>query len=437
MRALKINGGQVLNGTINASGSKNAALPMMAAAILTDSPIRLRRVPDLQDVRSMSRLLELLGVSVSRPEGGIIDLQATSLPQSPLAPYELVRTMRASVLVLAPLLVRYGQAAVSLPGGCAIGARPIDQHLKALEALGAQISVREGYVHASVRQLTGARICFDMPTVGGTENALMAAAGARGESVIENAAREPEISALAELLRTMGADISGDGSGTIQVQGNDALAGADATVIADRIEAGTYLLAGAATRGSVRVQGATASHLDALLTKLRDIGARVNVDEAGIEVDAVSADLRPQDVRTAPFPGFATDLQAQWMSLMATVDGSAEVIETIFENRFMHVPELQRMGADVRVQGSVAVIRGGAPLSGAPVMATDLRASAGLVIAGLAANGTTDVLRIYHLQRGYELLDEKLKTLGADVQMYDRDATVPRIEDDISTAVTT
>lgn len=426
MKALRIQGPARLDGTIAASGAKNAALPMLAAALLADGPVVLQRVPTLADITAMLSLLELLGVSAVR-EADRVTLTAAAPPAPPTAPYELVRTMRASVLVLGPLLARHGEAVVSLPGGCAIGARPIDQHIKGLAALGAQIEVREGYVHARAEQLRGARISFDMPTVTGTENVLMAAVLARGDSVLENAACEPEIRALCTLLRAMGAEIDGDGTPTIRVHGVERLGGAAATVITDRIEVGTYLMAAAATRGRVTVEDAVAADLDAALAKLEAVGCRIDRDAQGVALDARNTQLRPADVRTSPFPGFPTDLQAQWMALMATVPGAAEIEETIFENRFMHVPELARMGADIRVRGNVALVRGGTQLSGAPVMATDLRASAGLVVAGLAAHGTTDVLRIYHLERGYENLCGKLRALGADVITYERDATVAQI----------
>ncbi len=427
MKALRIQGGGPLGGRVAASGSKNAALPMMAAALLTPEPLVLRRVPDLRDIGSMRALLALLGVRAEAFDGGWC-LQSTAIEGRPVAPYELVRTMRASVLVLGPLLVRWGEAVVSLPGGCAIGARPIDQHLKGFEALGAEIEVHEGYVHARADRLHGGVVRFDMPTVGGTENLMMAAVLADGQTVIENAACEPEIAALADLLRAMGARIEGEGTPTIRIEGVEALHGADAEVIADRIEVGTWLLAALATRGEVTVEGARPEDLGFVLQHLRAVGAEVDIDAAARSIAVRAGGLRtlqPQAVRTAPYPGFPTDLQAQWMSAMATIDGTTEISETIFENRFMHVPELLRMGADIRISGHQAVVHGGRPLSGAPVMATDLRASAGLVIAGLAARGRTDILRIYHLQRGYEALDAKLRALGADVEVYDREATVP------------
>lgn len=429
MKALRINGGKPLKGSITASGSKNAALPMMCAALLTSQPVILRRVPDLQDIKSMERLLGLLGVAIhdTPDEQGRV-LQAINVAAQPMAPYELVRTMRASVLVLGPLVARQGWAKVSLPGGCAIGARPIDQHIKGLEQLGVNIELSQGYVIASAKRLRGGRVTFDMATVGGTENLLMAAVLAEGETVIENAAREPEIAALANLLRAMGASIEGDGSSTIYVRGVSSLGGAEATVITDRIETGTYLIAAAATRGSVTVNGGDAAMLEIVLSKLAEAGCQISCQANAITVTAYNS-LKAIDIRTAPFPGFPTDLQAQWMTLMTTAEGVAEIVETIFENRFMHVPELIRMGADIKVQGNIAVVRGGQTLTGAPVMATDLRASAGLVIGALAAKGSSDVLRIYHLARGYEKLEQKLRSLGADVEAYDRDATTPHLVD--------
>ena len=428
MKALKVTGGRPLKGTVAASGSKNAALPMMCAALLTDRPMTLRRVPDLQDIKSMERLLGLLGVAIhdTPDESGRI-LQTLEVSSEPIAPYELVRTMRASVLVLGPLLARFGKARVSLPGGCAIGARPIDQHLKGFQALGADIDVHEGYVFAKSGGLRGARITFDMATVGGTENILMAAVLARGESVIENAAREPEIVALARLLRAMGAKLEGEGTSTIRVEGVTALGAADVTVIADRIEVGTYLMAAAATRGDVTVTGCDPAFVEAALTKLGEAGCQIDAGAERIRLTAPDR-LRARDIRTAPFPAFPTDLQAQWMSLMTLAEGATEIVETIFENRFMHVPELVRMGADIKISGNVAIVRGPTTLTAAPVMATDLRASAGLVIAALATQGTTEILRVYHLSRGYERLDQKLRALGAEIDTFDRDATVAHID---------
>lgn len=423
MKALRIHGGHRLAGRVRISGSKNAALPMMAASLLADGDVELANVPDLQDIRSMLRLLGLLGVSSSFETGSLM-LRSGEPEDGPVAPYELVRTMRASVLVLGPLLVRFGRAAVSLPGGCAIGARPIDQHLKGLERLGARMEVREGYVYAEAPGgLRGATVTFDMPTVGGTENVMMAAAGAEGETILENAACEPEISALADLLREMGAAIEGDGTPRIRIEGRETLSGGAARVIPDRIETGTYLMAAVATGGDVVLEKTIPEHLDVVLEKLRTVGAEITADGGTIRV--AGGDLRAENIRTAPHPGFPTDLQAQWMSLMTAAQGAAEIEETIFENRFMHVPELVRMGADIRVRGSRALVRGGTELTGAPVMATDLRASAGLVIAGLMAEGTTEVLRIYHLERGYEHLDEKLRALGAGVELFQREATIP------------
>jgi UDP-N-acetylglucosamine 1-carboxyvinyltransferase len=413
MDKLKITGGRPLEGEVRISGAKNAALPIMCAALLTDKPLKLSNLPQLRDVSTMGRLLAQMGVGVERADGGMT-LQARSITE-PTAAYELVKTMRASVLVLGPLVARCGEARVSLPGGCAIGARPVDQHLKGLEAMGATISMEHGYMHATAKRLRGAHIVMDLVTVTGTENLMMAAALAEGETVLENAAREPEVVDLARCLIAMGAKIEGAGSAAIRIQGVRSLGGAAHRVMPDRIETGTYLAAAAATGGKVRVSGAAPDSLDATLEKLREAGAEVSVEDDSI---ALEAQGRPNavSVRTAPYPGFATDMQAQFMALAAVASGTALITETIFENRFMHAHELQRLGADIRLEGNTAVVKGVESLQGAKVMATDLRASAGLVIAGLVAEGETVVDRIYHLDRGYEALEKKLGALGARIE---------------------
>ena len=413
MDKLRIRGGRALQGEVDVSGAKNAALPIMCAALLTAQPLRLANVPRLMDVATMTKLLAQMGVAVERREGEAT-LQAREI-RDPTAPYELVRTMRASVLVLGPLLARCGSAKVSLPGGCAIGQRPVDQHIKGLQAMGATVTVEHGYMHATAPRLRGARIVMDLVTVTGTENLMMAATLAEGTTLIENAAREPEVVDLARCLQAMGARIEGAGSDLIRVDGVASLQGASHRVMPDRIEAATYLAAAAATGGRIRLRGAAADCLDASLEKLREAGARIAVDGDSIALEMLA---RPQavSVRTAPYPGFATDMQAQFMALATVARGTAVITETIFENRFMHALELQRLGADIAIQGNSAVVRGVERLQGAAVMATDLRASAGLVIAGLAAEGETLVDRIYHLDRGYETLEQKLGALGARVE---------------------
>jgi UDP-N-acetylglucosamine 1-carboxyvinyltransferase len=409
---LRIRGGRPLEGEVRVSGAKNAALPIMCAALLTAEPLRVSNLPRLMDVATMARLLEQMGVSVERREGEVA-LQATEI-DTPTAPYELVRTMRASVLVLGPLLARCGRAKVSLPGGCAIGQRPVDQHVKGLQAMGAAIAIEHGYMHATARRLRGARIVMDMVTVTGTENLMMAATLAEGTTLLENAAREPEVVDLARCLQAMGARIEGAGSDVIRIEGVSSLGGAAHRVMPDRIEAGTYLAAAAAAGGRVRVVGAAADCLDASLEKLREAGARIAVRGDSIDLE-MAGRASAVSVRTAPYPGFATDMQAQFMALASVARGTAVITETIFENRFMHALELQRLGADITIQGNSAVVRGVERLQGAAVMATDLRASAGLVIAGLAAEGETLVDRIYHLDRGYEALEKKLGSLGAQI----------------------
>jgi UDP-N-acetylglucosamine 1-carboxyvinyltransferase len=412
---LRIRGRVPLEGEARVSGAKNAALPIMCAALLSAGPLRLTNVPKLMDVATMAKLLRQMGVSVERGEGGMT-LQAGQIVD-PTASYELVKTMRASVLVLGPLLARCGRAKVSLPGGCAIGQRPVDQHVKGLQAMGAEITVEHGYMHAEAKRLRGARIVMDMVTVTGTENLMMAAALAEGTTLIENAAREPEVLDLARCLGSMGARIEGAGSDVIRIEGVASLGAAAHEVMPDRIETGTYLAAVAATGGRVRLVGAAAESLDATLEKLREAGARITIAPDAIEIEA-SERPRAVSVRTAPYPGFATDMQAQFMALASIAGGTAVITETIFENRFMHALELQRLGADISIQGNTAVVRGVERLQGATVMATDLRASAGLVIAGLVAEGETVVDRIYHLDRGYEALEQKLSALGARIERF-------------------
>ena len=414
MDAIEIEGGKPLHGEVTVSGSKNATLPQIAAALLAPGRSTFRNVPDLADIRTMGRLIENLGPTVES-ERGTLTIDATSLG-NPEAPYELVKTMRASVLVLGPLVARCGRARVSLPGGCAIGARPIDQHLKALQALGARIELAHGYVEATAAgRLRGGRVLFDLPTVTGTENLMMAAALAEGETVLENCAREPEVVALAEALLSMGARLEGAGSSEIRIQGVTALRPLDRAVIPDRIEAGTLLMAAAVTGGDVLVRGARAVDLEAALAKLREAGAVISEEGGGLRCRAPLR-LEAVDFITAPFPGFPTDLQAQLMACLSVARGASRVVETVFENRFMHVQELARMGADIAIDGHTAVVRGVERLSGAPVMATDLRASASLVLAGLRAEGTTTVQRVYHLDRGYEGLERKLESLGARIR---------------------
>jgi UDP-N-acetylglucosamine 1-carboxyvinyltransferase len=414
---LRIRGGRPLEGEARISGAKNAALPIMCAALLTDEPLRVANVPHLMDVRTMAKLLRQMGAAAEPPAEGRMLLHARTI-SDPTAGYDLVKTMRASVLVLGPLLARCGRAKVSLPGGCAIGQRPVDQHVKGLQAMGATISVEHGYMHAAAdRGLRGARIVMDMVTVTGTENLMMAAALAEGTTLLENAAREPEVVDLARCLAAMGARIEGAGSDVIRIEGVRSLSGAEHRVMPDRIETGTYLAAATAAGGRVRLTGAAPESLDATLDKLREAGARITVSKENIEIEA-GGRPRAVSVRTAPYPGFATDMQAQFMALACIAEGTAVVTETIFENRFMHALELQRLGADIAIQGNSAVVRGIERLQGATVMATDLRASAGLVIAGLVAEGETVVDRIYHLDRGYERLESKLSALGARIERF-------------------
>ncbi|MGZ6097808.1 MAG: UDP-N-acetylglucosamine 1-carboxyvinyltransferase [Myxococcaceae bacterium] len=414
MDQIHIEGGARLEGEVRVSGSKNATLPLMAAALLGESATTLRNVPDLADVTTLLQLLRTMGVDAERAPGTerhVVRLHAPAdvLPE---APYDLVRKMRASVLVLGPLLGRFGRARVSLPGGCAIGARPIDQHLKGFRALGADILLEGGYVEARATRLQGATVRFDKITVTGTENVLMAAVLAEGATVLENAAREPEVEDLARALNAMGAHIEGAGTDVIRIEGVSRLAGVDHTVIPDRIETGTLLVAAAITRGDVHVLGAVPAHLDAVIGKLREAGCTVVSTPEGLRCRGPDVP-DPVDLQTTEHPGFPTDMQAQLMALLSVARGTSVVSENIFENRFMHVAELRRMGADIRVEGHTAVVKGVHTLSGAPVMATDLRASASLILAGLRAAGTTRVARVYHLDRGYEALEGKLQSLGA------------------------
>jgi UDP-N-acetylglucosamine 1-carboxyvinyltransferase len=410
---LLVTGGRALAGEARVSGAKNAALPILCAALLTDEPLALDNVPRLMDVGTMAKLLAQMGVDVGPQDDGRIELRAREV-KDPTAGYEMVKTMRASVLVLGPLLARCGRARVSLPGGCAIGARPVDQHVKGLQAMGADITVEHGTMNASAKRLRGARIVMDMVTVTGTENLMMAATLAEGTTLLENAAREPEVVDLANCLRAMGARIEGAGTDTIRIDGVACLAGAKHRVMADRIETGTYLAAVAAAGGKVRLTGAAPDTVGATVEKLVEAGARIGLDADSIEIEM---DARPNAVSlaTAPYPGFATDMQAQFMALDCIAAGTGTITETIFENRFMHALELQRLGADIAIQGNTAVVRGVARLQGAKVMATDLRASASLVVAGLVAQGETLIDRIYHLDRGYEGLEKKLSALGARI----------------------
>jgi len=410
---LTIEGGRALSGDVRASGAKNAALPILCAALLAKEPLTLTNVPRLNDVRTMQSLLAQMGVALDTRVPGTVSLDASRIDW-PLAPYELVKTMRASILALGPLLARCGEARVSLPGGCAIGLRPVDQHVKGLQAMGAAIDLEHGYINATGR-LRGVRYVFDVVTVTGTENLLMAATLAEGTTVLENAAREPEVVDLARCLTAMGARIAGAGSDRITIEGVARLSGATHAIMPDRIETGTFLAAVAATGGSVAITGTQPGSLSAVLDKLREAGAVVAVDADVIRIHR-SGPLTAVNLRTAPHPGFPTDMQAQFMALMTRAEGTAVITETIFENRMMHVQELKRLGADIEVEGNAAIVKGVAKLTGASVMATDLRASACLVIAGLVAEGQTTIDRIYHLDRGYERIEEKLSGLGARIE---------------------
>jgi len=415
MDKLLITGGQILDGEIRASGSKNAALPILAATLLADSPMRVRNVPHLRDITTMIGLLGRMGVGVTVGDKLTIEVNPTTI-NSFSAPYDLVKTMRASVLVLGPLLARYGQAEVSLPGGCAIGSRPVNLHIDGLQRMGAQVEVKGGYIRASAKRLRATRLVLDLVTVTGTENLLMAAVLAKGTTVIENAAKEPEVVDLARCLVKMGAQIEGIGSDTLVIDGIDSLHGVEYTVLPDRIEVGTYLVAAAITGGRIKLKDTDPSTLDAVLLKLQQAGATIECGIDWITLNMHGNRPRAVSLITAPYPAFPTDMQAQFMALNAIAEGSATLTETIFENRFMHVDELRRMGANIQVQGNTAITHGVSYLNAAPVMATDLRASASLVIAGLVARGETLVDRIYHIDRGYECIEEKFMQLGANIQ---------------------
>jgi len=414
MEKLVIQGGVPLSGEVRISGAKNAALPILCAGILTADSLHVENVPHLRDVATTLSLLAQMGVEVSLDERGVVSLTASSL-NNRVAPYELVKTMRASILVLGPLVARFGEARVSLPGGCAIGLRPVDQHIKGLQALGAQIDIEQGYVHAKARRLKGSRIVMDLVTVTGTENLLMAAALAEGTTVIENAAREPEVVDLARCLIAMGANVSGQGTDVITVEGVSRLHGARYRVMPDRIETGTFLVAAAATGGEICLKDTRPDMLDSVLSKLTEAGVVVDSGPDWLRL-RTNGHVGAVNIRTAPYPAFPTDMQAQFMALNAVAQGTSIMTETVFENRFMHVQELRRLGADIEVEGNTAVVRGVRALDGASVMATDLRASACLVLAGLVASGQTIVDRVYHLDRGYECIEEKLSQLGARIR---------------------
>ena len=413
MDKLVIKGGVRLKGEVSVSGAKNAALPIIAATLLGRGEHRLTNIPNLKDVATIKKLLGHLGAVVSE-EDKVLTVKMDSLSRCE-APYDLVKTMRASVLVLGPLVARFGEARVSLPGGCAIGARPINLHLMGLEKMGAEIKIEHGYIAVKSKRLKGARINLDMPTVTGTENLMMAATLADGVTVIENAAREPEIPDLARFLISCGARISGAGTDTLTVEGVESLHGSSHRIMPDRIEAGTFLVAAALTRGEIFVRGCIPQHLDALLSKLREAGVEISPERDGVRASS-SGRIGAVDIKTAPFPGVPTDMQAQIMSLMTCSEGLSTITETIFENRFTHVAELRRMGANINIQGDTAIVKGVKRLSGAPVMASDLRASASLVIAGLAAEGQTEIARVYHLDRGYEDLEQKFSSLGGEIK---------------------
>jgi len=410
---LVIKGGKRLTGEVRVSGSKNASLPIFVATILAPGLNRISNVPFLRDINTTIKVLESLGATIEG-NGNLVKIDSAGI-RNHEATYDLVRTMRASVLVLGPLLARFGKARVSLPGGCAIGARPINLHLKGLQALGAEINLEHGYVEAKARHLKGARVNFDISTVGGTEHLMMAAATAKGETVLENAAREPEIVDLAQMLNLMGAKIEGAGTDTIRIQGVTELAPVAYDVMPDRIEAGTFMIAAAITGGDVKIHGMKPEHLDALVFKLQDAGVEITSHDNVVRVKAPRK-LRSINIKTRPYPGFPTDMQAQFMALMCVADGASVISENIFENRFMHVSELLRFGADITIEGNSATVKGVKKLSGAPVMATDLRASASLILAGLAADNVTEISRIYHLDRGYESIEKKLAGLGADIK---------------------
>ncbi|MBI2711636.1 MAG: UDP-N-acetylglucosamine 1-carboxyvinyltransferase [Bdellovibrio sp.] len=415
MDKIKIIGGKPLNGKVEVSGAKNAALPILISSLLADGPCRFSRVPRLQDIRTTLKLLGHLGVSVNAHlDQNQVELHADHIHTLD-APYDLVKTMRASVVVLGPLLARFGRAKVSLPGGCAIGARPIGFHLAGLEKLGAEIQLEGGYVIASAKRLRGNRVAFEFPSVGATENLLMASVLAEGETILENCAKEPEVVDLAKTLKAMGAQIEGEGTETIHVQGKTSLVGCDHEIMGDRIEAGTFLAAGFASGGNVRVDGLNPDYIESLLVKFEEAGAKITRGDGFIGLQSLG---RPKavDMTTQPYPGFPTDMQAQFMAVMAVAEGASLISETIFENRFMHVSELARLGADIAIRGNTAIVKGQKSLRGAPIMATDLRASASLIIAGLCAQGETVIDRIYHLDRGYERVEEKIQQLGGSIE---------------------
>lgn len=415
MNKLLIQGGATLNGEIRISGAKNAVLPILAATLLADGVAVVENVPHLQDVTTTVTLLGSMGVTVVIDETMSIEVDNSTI-ETQVAPYELVRTMRSSILVLGPLLARYGYAEVSLPGGCAIGSRPVNLHIKGLQDMGADIEVKNGYIHARADRLKGARIVMDLVTVTGTENLMMAAALADGITILENAAREPEVVDLANFLNAMGAKITGAGTDTITIEGVERLIGTRYKVVPDRIETGTFLIAAAITGGRVKLKDTDPRLLDSVLDKLRETGAEITCGEDWIELDMKGKVPKAVSVRTAPYPAFPTDMQAQFMALNTIAEGTGTIVETVFENRYMHVQELQRMGANIEVEGNTAIVRGEAKLNSAPVMATDLRASASLILAGLVAEGETEVQRIYHIDRGYELIEEKLALLGAKIR---------------------
>jgi len=415
MNKLMINGGEKLAGSVRISGAKNAVLPILAATLLADGPATIENVPHLHDVTTTMELLGCMGVMVSVDEKLSVEVDSSTI-ENYTAPYHLVKTMRSSILVLGPLLARFGEAEVSLPGGCAIGSRPVDLHIKGLQDMGAEIDVSNGYIHARAKRLKGARLVLDIVTVTGTENLMMAAALADGTTIIENAAREPEVVDLANFINAMGGKVSGAGTDTITIEGVEKLNGTRYRVLPDRIETGTFLVAAAITGGSITVKDTEPKLLDAVIDKLREAGAKVEVGDDWITLDMEGKRPKAVSVRTAPYPAFPTDMQAQFAAMNTIAEGTATVVETVFENRFMHVQELKRMGADIEIEGNTAIIRGVDRLTSAPVMATDLRASASLIIAGLVASGETEVQRIYHIDRGYENIEEKLALLGAKIR---------------------
>ena len=415
MNKLMINGGITLAGDVRISGAKNAVLPILAATLLAEGPATIENVPHLHDVTTTVELLGCMGVMVSIDEKLSVEVDCSTI-ENYTAPYHLVKTMRSSILVLGPLLARFGEAEVSLPGGCAIGSRPVDLHIKGLQDMGAEIEVSNGYIHAKADRLKGARLVMDIVTVTGTENLMMAAALAEGTTIIENAAREPEVVDLANFINAMGGKVSGAGTDTITIEGVETLHGTRYRVLPDRIETGTFLVAAAITGGSIKVKDTAPRLLDAVIEKLREAGAKIEVGDDWIFLDMEGRKPKAVNIRTAPYPGFPTDMQAQFAALNAIAEGTSTVVETIFENRFMHVQELKRMGADIEIEGNTAIIRGVDKLTSAPVMATDLRASASLIIAGLVASGETEVQRIYHIDRGYENIEEKIALLGAKIR---------------------